>query len=338
LMNKEKVGRAGARKRRTPLLAAMVAVVSLMLLGVASSVAVAAPKGIFAKFAQCPVSYPGNALCAYTEVTSGEIMVGQATIPIDQTIVLQGGALPTGNINEYFELPAANGESVSPTKIEVPGGLQAILGCPQARGRYWASWHNIFCLGHDRWLNNVTAKMEPVASLSDPAILNLAKLIFQEGAGLVLPMRIHLENPLLGEACYLGSEAHPIVLNLTDGTTGPPPPNQSITGKPGEIREEVEDGHGELVITNNTLVDNAFSVPPAEGCGGPRYSSIIDPIINHAIGLESPAGHNTVILNGNQWLSAEDAVLASEAFPTTETPETPPHHHHHGGNGWWPTH
>lgn len=37
----------------------------------------------------------------------------------------------------------------------------------------------------------------------------------------VVPVRAHLKNIHLGEACYIGSSARPITLNLTTGTTAP---------------------------------------------------------------------------------------------------------------------
>jgi hypothetical protein len=84
------------------------------------------------------------------------------------------------------------------------------------------------------------------------------------------------------------------------------------------------------------LVDNAFTVPPAEDCGE-HHEAIVDSLIDHTLGLESPAGHNTVILNGTHRNALMEDVLASETFPTKEetTPPPPPPHHHHG---WWPTH
>jgi hypothetical protein len=328
--------------RRIPVLAIPALVAVLALLGIVSPIALAAPKGIFARFALCPTNISGNALCEYAEVTSGEFAIGSVKVPIDKTIVFQGGTLSTGvNLNEYFELPAAiPSESVSPTKLDVPGGLRTILGCPHHnRGdrdhdRFFAHYA---CAGYGQRANDVTALVEPVASPSNPSILSLGALLSEESTALVFPERIHLENPLLGEACYLGSETDPIMLRLTDGKTNPPSPNQPITGKLGELGTEEESGYETLVVTDDTLVDNAFSIPPAEGCGA-SHSSIIDPMIDRTLGLESPAGRNTAILTGTHWLTQGAAVTASETFPTKEENTPPHHHHHHRHHWWWPTH
>ena len=154
---------------------------------------------------------------------------------------------------------------------------------------------------------------ELVANTSNPAILDLAALVEETGATLTLPTRSHLKNPLLGEACYIGSEAHPIQLHLTDGTTSPPKPNEPITGKLGTPESEIEKGYESVKITENSLVDNTFSVPVAEGCGG-FFSFLIDPIIDSKLGLESKSGHNTAILEGTLNSAEAEAVLASEKF------------------------
>ncbi len=309
------------------------ALASLVLLGVVSSSALAAPTGVFAAFAQCPTSFPGVKLCQYVEVTGGEVAVGPLRVPVDRPIVLQGGAIPTGspNFNEYFLLPAANGESVSNTELEVPGGLSSVIGCPGFKdGRDHFRRHRLdACSPFHGWGGSrVSATVEGVAGLTNPAILDAAALAEQNGAALTFPARIHLKNPVLGEGCYLGSESSPIELHLTDGKTSPPPPNQPITGKSGNAVSEIEEGYEAVTISQSTLVDNSFSVPPAEGCGG-ELASIIDPLVDRALGLESPAGHNTLILNATNKIAEVEAVLASEKFPTIPSPEPPPHHHHH---------
>lgn len=305
----------------------------LVLLGVVSSSAFAAPTGVFAAFAQCPTSIPGVALCQYVEASGGEVVVGALRVPVDRPIVLQGGAIPTGgpNFNEYFLLPAVNGESVSATELEVPGGLSSVIGCPGFRDNrdYFQGRRHYPCSGFGGWAGGrVSATVEGVAGPANPAILNSAALAEEKGTALTLPARIHLKGPLLGEGCYLGSESAPIELHLTDGTTSPPPPNQPITGKAGIPASQIEEGYEALTISQSTLVDNSFSVPPAEGCGG-ELASVIDPLIDRALGLESPAGHNTVILSETDKIAEAEAVIASEKFPTKTNPEPPPHHHRH---------
>jgi hypothetical protein len=282
-------------------------VLTLMLMLPGASSALAAPKGIFARFAQCPAGKPGMALCLHAEVTGGTFAVGKISIPIARPIVIQDGALPTGgaNFNEYFLSPPINGESIPSNELELPGGLRAILQCPQAG-----------CRGPSGNIapNAVFATIETAASPANPGTLNVTAVVEERGPALTLPVRLQLHNSLLGSACYLGSTAHPIELRLTGGTTSPPPPNKPIAGTFGQRSGMLEDGYELTSLTGAKLVDNAFSVPVAQGCGE-RSASLIDVEIDQVLGLESRAGHNTAILMSAVQVTEAEAVLASSAFP-----------------------
>jgi hypothetical protein len=282
---------------------------TLALMFAVASIALAVPKGIFARFAQCPTGKPGMALCLHAQVTGGAFAIGKLSIPIARPIVIQDGALPAGgaNLNEYFLSPAANGESIPSNELAIPGGLQGILQCPQAG-----------CRGPSGGIepNAVFATIETAASPANPGILNMAAAVEERNPVLTLPIRVQLHNSLLGSACYLGSVAHPIELRLAVGTTSPPPPNKPISGTLGQIVGIFEDGYELTSIASAKLVDNAFSVPVAQGCGE-QLASLIDFEIDQVLGLESRAGHNTAILTSALQLAEVEAVLASAAFPGT---------------------
>jgi hypothetical protein len=281
------------------------------------SSAFAAPKGIFAKYKDCPTEIPGLALCTYAETTSGELAIGATKVPINKPIILQGGAIPTGsvNLNEYFLLPAKDGNSLSKTELNVPGGLLDIINCEEIKGNgLLEKLERGTCKAiFENKTTGVTATTELVATATNPAILDQAALAEEEGTALTLPVRVHLKNTLLGEGCYIGSAAHPIQLHMTDGTTAPPLPNKPIKGKQGKAKSEVEKGYESVNLSENTLVDNAFAVPVAEGCGG-VFAFLLDPIVDSKLGLESKAGHNTAILSGSLNNAETEAVLASEKF------------------------
>jgi hypothetical protein len=288
----------------------------LASLAVVSSAA-AEPKGIFKKYNDCPTATPGLALCTFGQTTSGEFVIGSTKVPINQTITLQGGGIPTGgpNLNEYFLLPAKDGNSLSKTELNVPGGLTGLVNCEEIKGSgFFEVIERAACKAiFENKTTGVTATTELVATATNPAILDLAALAEEKGTAITLPVRVHLKNPLLGEGCYLGSEAHPIQLHLTDGTTAPPLPNKPIKGKLGTVLQEEEKGFESIKISENSLVDNSFSVPVSEGCGG-FFSFLIGPIINSKIGLPSASGHNTAVLSGTLNTAEAAAVLASEKF------------------------
>jgi hypothetical protein len=258
-------------------------------------------------FSQCPATAPGAELCIYAEITSGEVAIGNTKVPILNKIIQQGGAVPTGAPQTDYLIPAKNGESLSKTEQNVPGGLLDLINCKEIKGEgifekiERASCEVIF---ENPKTTGVTEVTELVANEHNPALIDFESLTGEEGTALTLPTRVHLKNPLLGNSCYIGSESSPIQLHLTTGTTSPPLPNKPIKGKLGELKEEA----GEvLFVANNSLVDNSFSVPKAEGCGE-FFSFLIDPIVDSKLGLESKAGNNTAILNGTQRVAAAEAV------------------------------
>jgi hypothetical protein len=333
-------------RRRFMLTITMVLTIPAASLGMASS-ALAAPQGIYAVFADCPASTlealraPGTSepLCQYGQITGGEIGIGSIKIPIDQTMTLQDGAVATGNPEnerEFYLIPAVGGASISETELNVPGGLFGLVNCGEIKGKGIAerikrrTCRAIF----ESSFTRVTASIELVANAQDPALFNERAAGEEEGAANTLPVRVHLRNPLLGNGCYVGSESSPILLHLTTGATSPLPPNTSISGSTGTGKTLKEDEQLELVVTGASLVDNAFSVPVAEGCGGP-FSSIVDPLVDLKLKLPSADGNNTVILDGTFTTATVYAVIASESFPPSPTPTPTPenhhgeHHHHH---------
>jgi len=233
-----------------------------------------------------------------------------------KTITLQGGAVPTGNPEnpkEYFVLPAANGESMSKTELNVPGGLLDLVNCEEIKGKgIWETIERGTCKAiFENKTTGVTATTEIVANATNPSILNVRALSRETGTALVLPVRVHLKNPLLGNSCYIGSEASPIEMRLTTGATSPKSPNKSISGAFGDPETLEENELTLLRVTNDSLVDNAFSVPVAEGCGE-FFSFLIDPLVDSKLKLPSEDGYNTAILNGTLNTATAEAVEASE--------------------------
>jgi hypothetical protein len=125
---------------------------------------------------------------------------------------------------------------------------------------------------------------------------------------------VHLENAFLGPKCYIGSSSKPVQVELTTGVTSPPEPNLPIEGSVGEV--EFKEEGALTIIKKNSLVNNSFSAPTAEGCGEQIlfgiFTGAIDSAVNAELGLPSAAGHNTAVLNGTLENALGSAVLASE--------------------------
>lgn len=277
---------------------------------ISASSALATPKGAYAVFAQCPTSTPGVFLCQYAQTTGGEVDIGNTKVPINKTITLQGGGIAIAE-NVYALVPAKNGESLSKTELNVPGGLLDFVNCEEIKGEgFLEKGERGACKAvFENGTTGVTATTELVATASNPAILDLGALFSGTTPSLTLPVRVHLKNPFLGNSCYIGSTSSPIQLHLTTGTTAPPLPNKPIKGNPGVPSEEEE----VVVLTGNSLVDNAFSAPGASGCGEFLFvTGFLNGIVNSKIGLPAAAGHNTAILNGTLKAATAENVIKSE--------------------------
>lgn len=268
----------------------------------------AVPQGIFGVFRGCPASalkgQSENPICIYAQVAGGRLTIGRATVPIDKTITVQGGGL---NAAEGWDMvPPSAGAIMSKVPLEVPGGLNGLVQCGAIGGRLAEA----SCGAAEG--TEVTATIEVVPGAGDPAFVSISGLLGEKPL-LLLPARVHLGNTFLGNSCYIGSGAHPIMLELTFWTTTPPAPNKPISGLRGNFASEEENGLSALALSGNSLVDNTFAAPVAEGCAG-QLSSLVDPMLDAKLGLPSKAGHNTVILDLPALdLAIAENIVASEA-------------------------
>jgi hypothetical protein len=305
--------RRADRSRLASVPAAIALIASLALLAPTS--AFAEPKGIFKIFNQCPTENKEVTRCLYDKTTSGEFSLGTSKVPISKSLVLQGGLLPIGSAKEYYLLAAKNNETLSKTELTVPGGLTGVLGCEEIRGEGLSEKiaREECQIEFEHEETSVTATIELVASAKHFAVFNEAALGEEKGTALTLLVRLHLKNPLLGSACYVGSEANPVKLTLTTGETHPPTGFKALKGAFGKQETLEEKGETALRITGDSLVENDFSEPAAEGCGG-VYSFLIDPIIDRKLKLPSKAGESVAIFDGELNLASSEAVIASEKF------------------------
>jgi hypothetical protein len=307
-MQKHRImGQAGTQSRRFVIAAALAAL--LVSLVAASSAMAGEPKGEFAVFKQCPIGTEELKGCLVSRTESGELEIGSTAVPIVATQTLQGGfgeSNPETGQQQFYG--AKNGETLSKTPQKVPGGLAGLFKCNEIK-------NILLRISCEVIFENGLTGVNAVTELTKPA----SDIYLNENAlesefpyppyppALVLPVKVKLENPLLGGECYIGSSSEPIELALTTGTTSPPAPNKAIKGKLGEITSK-EKGKI-LVIKKNTLVGNAFAVGKAHGCG---LLGVLDGLIEAKLGLPSAAGKNTAILNNTVEQAGHNAVETSE--------------------------
>jgi hypothetical protein len=288
-----------------PLLAA--AVVSLAVLGFTAPALALKPTGDYVNFGNCPTKTAGVNLCVFAQTTSGEFKIKKTEVPITKTITLQGGIILNEETGSETWVNAANGaETLSKTPQSVPGGLFKIL----APSFFPEPLKKIF----NEFISKGITGVNATAELAGPITISRPALFTGAPDALNLPVRVHLENEFLGPKCYVGSTSKPVNIELTSGTTSPVLPNEPITGSLGEI--EVKDEGNLVILKKNSLVNNTFAAPTAEGCGSQIlfgiFTGLIDEAVNAEIGLASASGNNTAILKGTLENARASAVVASE--------------------------
>jgi len=262
------------------------------------------PTGEFEQFAECPLSNPTVLVCVFSESAGGSFQIGAKTVPLEDPVTLQGGL---GFDFETFEesfVGAENGETLTKVPQTVPGGLLGI----EAPG-WWPSWlQNWFNNKINEGLTGVTATVELAGPASNIEV-SLGNILIELGTAISLPVKIKLDNAILGSSCYIGSDSNPVTIDFTSGETSPPPPNEPIHGSAGTF--EANEAGTLVTLSGGELVNNSFAAPGADGCGG-IFSFFVDPLVNSLVGLPSPAGTNTAVLEGKLQSAEAAAVKASE--------------------------
>jgi hypothetical protein len=262
------------------LLTAAIFALSALSLSAAAAGA-ATPAAGYSQFRGCPTAAedPAVVACVHSEVTGGHFKMGNKDVPITNPITITGGV---GTELTGF---AANSEGgMELVKQKVPGGLVGLTGLT--------------------WLAEVLGSK----ALTLYAVTEVAGQPELGFTTISLPIRVHLVNPVLGNKCYVGSTTNPINLNLTTGTTNPPPPAKPITGTAPEVSSDVASQI--ISLTGGTYVDNSFSAPKANGCQLTLLGFIpidLDGIVDLASGLPAAAGTNETV-------QAIDTEIAPEAL------------------------
>lgn len=271
----------------------LVAVAGLIVaFAMLSPVAQAAPPNPpYSQFAGCPNPVTENEkvlTCVRSEINGGHFQMGSKTVPIEKPITLTGGVEKLFSPSQVF----FNSEGgLSKAKQKVPGGIIGLTGL---------TWLAEF-LGSDALTLYATTELAGTPIIAGTAFAQL-------------PIKVHLENStgVLGKNCYVGSTSGPIVLNLTTGTTAPPPPNTPISGKKPFL--EFEEATEIQNANNGIYVDNSFAAPGANGCVLTLFGFIpisINGLVNAQSGLPSAAGNNETVQEFDaQIVSAELAYSA----------------------------
>ena len=227
-------------------------------------------------FAECPVNsivsvpHVGQrkvSICLVGVASTGSFRIGNLTIDFHGPGTIQGGFNPSLPGSPPTWADPLDGQSFSAPRQLLPEPVLALLGNPAG---ITAPHANVYA---------VASQAAPIGFS-----LNVGSEITTT---LTLPLKFHMVNSLLGNNCYIGTDADPIVLTLTTGTSG------TLTGTLGSLN--VFDNGKVLQTVGTEVVDGQFSVPAATGCGN---GGVWDNAIDTTNALPSPSGSNAAMLFG----------------------------------------
>ncbi len=265
-----------------------------------ASVSIAAPHhptGEYAQFADCPLNRATITDCVYSVTSGGSFTLGKKTVPIVNPVTLQGGFEGAEETTKFFG--AEDGNTLSKTPQPVPGGLLGITA-PTWWPKSIQNWFNNLINEGFTGVNATVELAEPATSIK----LNTANLLEEKGTALGLPVKFHLENPILGSNCYIGSNSNPIHINFTTGASG------KLHGAAGEVTFNPE--FTIVTVSGGKLVNNVYTAPGATGCGGFLIEYLLDPLVNSLVGVPSGAGANSAVLEGKLQDAQAEYVRLSE--------------------------
>jgi hypothetical protein len=286
------------------------------------------PGGIYTQFTNCPLlnpimqetppgpGYPGTSLayCVDGAAASGSITIGNITTPVVRPVNVQFGVWTPPNATNGGDNPGGSaafaggilppiagiGALLSTKPDLIPGSLTTVLGCATTT---------------DPVVKDLCTKAENFGG-KYLDVYALAKNVGQlTNFGLTTwtqRVDFQLQNPLLGNNCYIGSANNPVVVNpqLSLSPTG----SVAIYQDPNPLKHpntEVLNLYGAIAS------DTTFTAPGVTGCGPGGIANVsVDEALDAGTGLPAASGVNSLTLNG------EFSVAAS--FPVEDTSLTLP--------------
>lgn len=282
---------------RSTTLMALIAGIALLLIAGASK-ASAVQTDIYDEFASCPTDHPSLngppaefAACVSATMGKGSMDLGSLTMPVPsmhlQFAVTSPPNLELEDCTPLNCLPAVPGT----TTLESAPVRVSLKDPPDNKGQ-----------GKTQGIKApVTATVE---AAGDAKRLPIDFIFGAPVPPFVVPVKVHLESRFLGDDCYIGSSAHPIVLAplATD-----PPDDFAFQTDPNGFPVEF------IKLIGFGLRDTSYAVPGATGCGsGKGPGNGINMLVNRSLDLPSPANANEAVF--------ADSNLAFAAAPIDGTP------------------
>jgi hypothetical protein len=266
-----------------------------------ATVASAGVTGDPSEFSLCPTSFTPPAdtttglLCSHSETTGGQLTIGNSIVQITNNPDTVDFGCYSEDANGLFGpeviVTPTNGEVFGGPAQVVPGGLLGLTGELAPLSKPLDP------------INQVTSSLELAGPMTAATVVDATatKYFFcavgplfacadtpSPASVITVPIKVHLHNPVLGPNCYIGSNEHPIVLNL----------QETPTSNPG-----VGGSGNALIVGGVEVEDDTFAVPGASGCG---LLGALDPVLDLKVGLPSPSGKNSALIDEDGEIEAAE--------------------------------
>lgn len=278
-------------RTRIATVSALTALGALASLGTATA-ADPTLNGEWGPFTRCPVDAPAmlaadgfarTPQCVVSTSASGTIKLGKTTVVTGRTN-LQIGVVQNADGTSSVVAPPSG--ALVAESATVPGGLLGMM-CPSDIPVITSICRTL----ENSSLNKITATMESVGA---PYAFDQTAGVLTDMPIIALPVRIHLENPLLGSKCYIGTAADPILLRPRNLDY----PDFGMTFFQGDGTLDDAGEMSRINLTGATQNDSTFAVPGATGCG--LNVGLINLAVNAKTGLPSASGENSLTLDDTQ--------------------------------------
>ncbi|MCX4965940.1 hypothetical protein OHA98_14030 [Streptomyces sp. NBC_00654] len=288
-------------RTRVGMLAAFTAFTALLSTG--SATAATQLNGDWAPFDRCPVDAPAMlaadgitdvATCISSSSATGSITLGKSVVPTGNSD-LQLGVIQHSDGTTSLVAPPEG--ALVADSAEIPGGLLGLM-CPNGIPVISGICRQLT----DNDLNRVTATIEPAGA---PRDFQMTAAFSTGQPILTIPVRIHLKNPFLGDKCYIGTTADPVLLKPQNLTQPALSLQRFAANGPRDDAGEM----GRYTFDGADQGDSTFAVPGASGCG----AGLLDWAVNLKTGLPSASGKNSVTLNSTSTYFASPYTPASLA-------------------------
>ncbi len=264
------------------------------------------------QYKYCPYENPTVTDCIAGVTLGGSkggfFEYGKVKVKLDKSIILQGGLRGENPTTEV--VPAVRGgASLEAPELKVTGGIGLFTKAFQEQQKWPAALTESWKAAKKAKEAGVNVKIETAGSecFEVPGCVNVENILIESGVAFNLPLKVKITAPWLEKLgsgpCYIGSDEHPIHINLT--TEG--------AGSAGSSGVKFNEEFDNIEIPGSQLVDTRWKIEAAsapKGCGG-EYESYIDAGLEKLLEMSSPKRTGIVVLKGNLHDGLAEQVLVS---------------------------